>query len=46
MEMRFKDIDGNTFKLEVEGDKSIGDIQDIFGARWRLAAWSKVTIRR
>jgi hypothetical protein len=46
MEMRFKDVDGNKFKLEVEGDKSIGDIQDMFRARWRLGPWIRVIVKR
>jgi hypothetical protein len=46
VELVIHDTDGKKHKLTVEGDKSIGDIQEILRQKWKLALWIKLVIQR
>jgi hypothetical protein len=46
MNMRFTDVDGKKYTLEVAGNRTVDDVQEMFRRQWNSAPWVKVTIKR
>jgi hypothetical protein len=46
MTIKLHDTDGKKYKLTIEGDKDLGEVQEIIRASYKIPVWNRIIIKR